>query len=74
MDKPGKYEGLPFLATDDKDVYECGPDTPITNNNKPPPPDASIEIIPTATLETFQKFQNSFIQSGWSEFDVRFGF
>ncbi|KAI7697615.1 hypothetical protein SSS_06475 [Sarcoptes scabiei] len=59
MNTSSKYANLPFIASGEKDVYETDdlPESDQRNLGKQDPVyDASIEIIPSGTVNAFNKF------------------
>lgn len=62
MNTSSKYANLPFIASGEKDVYETeGPIEPdqITSTTDQPIHDASIEIIPSSTVDAYNKFSQA---------------
>lgn len=63
MNTSSKYANLPFIASGEKDVYETeGPiesDQITSATDKPIEIDASIEIIPSSTVDAYNKFSQA---------------
>lgn len=60
MSTSSKYANLPFIASGEKDIFETD-DLPEADQVSIQQPlyDASVEIIPTGTVDAYQKFAAS---------------
>lgn len=71
MSAASKYANLPFIASGERDIFETE-DLPEADQIQQQQPlyDASVEIIPTGTVDAFQKFANA-VNNESLKFEVR---